>query len=446
MSSILESAIDYINQCYELSSTQINQLAHNFSAEIDLGISGEKSSLDSVITFMGPPSGKEVGDFIGIDLGGTNLRALIVNLNTNNHKPKITHMLKRRLTKKERSSTAKILFGAVADTVKQLIEEHPIQGEINIGFTFSFPVRQTSLTDATLSRWTKGFDIKEGLGLNPVCQLEHALKSKNIPNIRICAILNDTTGTLLSGAYLKPESDMGMILGTGTNICLKVAVSKVKKTIANHEGAYVYINLESGNFNKNLPSTVHDKQLDSGSNNVNEQLEEKMAGGKYLGLITSFLIKDLHSKHWLFNRHPASQLDQLDQMHSTHLSRVKETADLSGANTVLNEFGIAHTTMEDLTIFKAACFKVVERSASISAALICGAVHFLDPEFSKDHHIAIDGSLFEKYPGYRQTMEKVITTYFKAHASNIHLFHAEDGSGIGAGIAAAVAAGLKAKA
>jgi hexokinase len=52
----------------------------------------------------------------------------------------------------------------------------------------------------------------------------------------------------------------------------------------------------------------------------------------------------------------------------------------------------------------------------------------------------IDGSLFEKFPGYKEMMEDVFKSLFKKKAKNIVLEQAKDGSGVGAAIIAAIAA------
>jgi hexokinase len=38
-------------------------------------------------------------------------------------------------------------------------------------------------------------------------------------NIEVCAILNDTTGCLMSCAWKNPKCRIGLIIGTGTNAC-----------------------------------------------------------------------------------------------------------------------------------------------------------------------------------------------------------------------------------
>ncbi len=56
------------------------------------------------------------------------------------------------------------------------------------------------------------------------------------------------------------------------------------------------------------------------------------------------------------------------------------------------------------------------------------------------HTVGIDGSLFEKYPGFSGIMEDVFNNFFNAKAKKIKMEMAKDGSGKGAAIIAAVAA------
>lgn len=77
-------------------------------------------------------------------------------------------------------------------------------------------------------------------------------------DMHVTALISDTVGTLLSGAYqsetLGVSKDAkcfaGLILGTGTNVCYweKVKrISKLNKEGLDEEGGMI-INCESGNF------------------------------------------------------------------------------------------------------------------------------------------------------------------------------------------------------
>lgn len=47
--------------------------------------------------------------------------------------------------------------------------------ELDLGFTFSFPVKQENFNKGRLIRWTKGFDIKDAIGQDIVEMLNTAL-------------------------------------------------------------------------------------------------------------------------------------------------------------------------------------------------------------------------------------------------------------------------------
>ena len=53
-------------------------------------------------------------------------------------------------------------FNSIASTLKNFIEREGDEGRA-LGFTFSFPVRQFSITSGSLIRWTKEFSIEEAV-------------------------------------------------------------------------------------------------------------------------------------------------------------------------------------------------------------------------------------------------------------------------------------------
>lgn len=53
-------------------------------------------------------------------------------------------------------------------------------------------------------------------------------------NVDVVAILNDSTGTLLKGAYLDPDCAIGMIFGSGFNACYIEQVDRIPKLTDEH--------------------------------------------------------------------------------------------------------------------------------------------------------------------------------------------------------------------
>ena len=54
----------------------------------------------------------------------------------------------------------------LAKYVSQEGQEFQLLPGMQLGFTFSFPVMQTSINSGNLVRWTKGFDIDDAVGPN----------------------------------------------------------------------------------------------------------------------------------------------------------------------------------------------------------------------------------------------------------------------------------------
>jgi hexokinase len=100
-------------------------------------------------------------------------------------------------------------------SVGSFVKAHPEDGKLDLGFTFSFPVKQTALERGTLINWTKGFSATGAAGQDVAQLLQNALDEQQIP-VQCSALVNDTVGTLLSYAYKSGDALVGAIFGTGT--------------------------------------------------------------------------------------------------------------------------------------------------------------------------------------------------------------------------------------
>ena len=68
----------------------------------------------------GYPTGEEIGDFLVVDLGGTNLRVCWVTLRTNRMVSRMTQEL-YRLPDDIRTASAKVLWAFVTDSITDFI-------------------------------------------------------------------------------------------------------------------------------------------------------------------------------------------------------------------------------------------------------------------------------------------------------------------------------------
>ena len=208
------------------------------------------------------PSGEETGEFLAIDLGGTNLRVVKVVLENRKVKEVLAHEVS--IPKEIMNGTTKQLFEFIAVQMKTFVsknmETEATEGEaeqedeeaekskkkktktkkmkkikkknkakpIPVGFTFSYPMKQTGLRSGELVCWTKGFDIKDTLGKDLVELLQTSMKAQNV-NGEVFAILNDTVGTLAASKFMDQDTQLGVILGTGSNAAYIEKTSSIQK-------------------------------------------------------------------------------------------------------------------------------------------------------------------------------------------------------------------------
>ena len=406
-----------IEKEFEFSRARMMKIIGDFHSEMERGLAGRKSSLKMIPTYAGMPTGKEKGRFIALDLGGTNFRVLELPLKGDRATGR-PNIMKFVLDKEHITGSAELFFDFLAKSVKIFLKKRKLYkaAPIDLGFTFSFPIKQTGIAGGILLCWTKGFNVKGVIGNDVVKLLDKALLRKGIKNINITALANDTVGTLVAKSYEDQKCDVGVIIGTGTNAC--------------YPGTRTIINIEWGNFNK-LVATSLDRQLDEGSDNPGQQILEKMVSGMYLGEIVRLVLHDLLP---FFSKGKNFETEYMSIIEGDR------TSDLKAAGRLMERLGSPRSSLGERRIVKKVCEIISRRAARISASCIAAIVTKVDPHLSKAHVIAIDGSVFEKHPTFSRNMEIALKEIFPKKYNRIKLVLAKDGSGKGAAILAAVAA------
>ncbi|CAL4067729.1 unnamed protein product [Meganyctiphanes norvegica] len=230
------------------------RLQEIFYDEMELGLSDnprKKSTLMMENTFVPElPNGKEEGKYMALDLGGTNFRVLMVIYKDGKVVDEIVQQY--AVDEKHRFCPGDELFDFLADCVKDFIEKYKIDDKyIQMGFCFSFPMYHEALDVGILYRWTKSFNCPDVVGKDVVKGLNDALdrklKDKEV-KIYVPAIINDTTGTLIQGAFLDQRTAIGLILGTGGNASYIEKIENIKKFKGETKDKYEIINTEWGSF------------------------------------------------------------------------------------------------------------------------------------------------------------------------------------------------------
>jgi hexokinase len=170
---------------------------------------------------------------------------------------------------------------------------------------------------------------------------------------------------------------------------------------------------------------------------------EKMVSGMYLGEILRLVARDLAHRGILFpeaeKNNPFSRRGSV-KTEDMSLIEADVSSNFGEIENYLAVNGIKNVSMNDKLILKHLCKIISERSARIAASAISAVVTWIDPELKNNHTIGIDGSLYEKYPGYKDMLIKFFSDLFNEKAKKIKLELAKDGSGVGSAIIAAVAA------
>lgn len=120
----------------------------------------------------------EKGNFLALDLGGTNFRVLLITLNGQNFdmKSKIYAIPQSLML-----GTGTQLFDHIAQCLALFVKDLKLQNEVlPLGFTFSFPLTQHGLTKGNLVRWTKGFNCTGVIGEDVVGLLEEAINRRKV--------------------------------------------------------------------------------------------------------------------------------------------------------------------------------------------------------------------------------------------------------------------------
>ncbi|KAG0211369.1 hexokinase-domain-containing protein [Mortierella sp. GBAus27b] len=433
---------------FTITPQMLKDIKDNFKGSMMKGLKRDGETVPMITSHVvGRLDGSEVGSYLALDVGGTNLRVVSVHLNGGGQIS--TRQTKYKIEESLKVGDAKSLFDFMAVCVDSFLDEHqiPVRGDtqFELGFTFSFPVLQTSINRGTLISWTKGFNAPGMVGKDPVAYLQDAFNRRHIP-VRVAALVNDTVGTLLAHAYNHPETVMGVILGTGCNGAYIEKISNIEKWRGETAAQEMIINMEFGAFDREraiLPLTMFDNKMDRKSVNPNKQIFEKMIAGMYLGEITRNILLNLIDRRLLFEGNISADLNQMWTFETAYMSSIEADhhASLPETQKILEStLSFSSTTLNDRKIVKAVVELVGKRAARLSAAALAGVLEHTGC-WQHKAAIGIDGSLFEFYPSFdTDIMDGLEEVFGPEVRQNVSLGLAQDGSGVGAALCALLAA------
>ncbi|KAL5985955.1 Hexokinase-4, chloroplastic [Asimina triloba] len=393
----------------------------------------------------------EMGLYYALDLGGTNFRVLRVQLGGKDGRVLDTEFEQVSIPQPLMSGTSEELFDFIASRLAKFVEKEngkfqmPPGRKREIGFTFSFPVKQTSIDSGILIKWTKGFSVSGTAGRDVVACLNDAMERLGL-DMRVSALVNDTVGTLAGARYYDDDVVAAVILGTGTNACYVERTDAIPKLQGQITcSGKTIINTEWGAFSNGLPLSEFDQQMDAASINPGEQIFEKTISGMYLGEIARRVLLKMAEATDLFGDSVPEKLSKPFALSTPHLCAMQQdkSSDLNAVGAILSDVIGVPGSLNARKIVLEVCDTLVKRGGRLAGAGIVGMLRKMEQDskglvFGKRTVVAMDGGLYEHYPQYRAYLKEAVKELLGPEISkNVVIEHSKDGSGIGAALLAA---------
>ncbi|KAI3882872.1 hypothetical protein MKX03_010820 [Papaver bracteatum] len=413
------------------------------------GLAGEKSDLKMLLSYVNSlPTGQEKGLFYALDLGGSNFRVLRVQLDG---RDKVAIQKRSWVIPGDlKTGTKEGLFGFIASGLSEFVQEEyekyniPRKTKREIGFTFSFPVNQTSINQGILIEWNKGFNVSDTVHV--VACLKEAMEKANLDMFSVTELVNDSVGARAGGIYMNQDVKVAVILGTGSNACYIERMDAIPK-IQRKEWGYF-------SDKAVLPCTEFDV-LGTASNDEGKPVRKpplnrssrvlifvKMISGYYLGKIVSkILLKMAESSEKLFGEDytaPGTShfiTEDLNHMHSDNSDGLETVGSILSKRLELK----VETTLDVRTTVVQVIDTIIQRAARLAGAGIVAILHKMEPVdkqgliYEKKTVVAIDGTLYEQYKQYRKYLKKVVTELV---GPLVVIKRFQDASGVGAALLA----------
>uniref|UniRef100_A0A673B076 Hexokinase-2 n=1 Tax=Sphaeramia orbicularis TaxID=375764 RepID=A0A673B076_9TELE len=424
---------------FRLSKAQLLEVKKRMRIEIERGLkkdTHQEATVKMLPTFVrSTPDGTENGDFLALDLGGTNFRVLLVKIRSGKRRTVEMHNKIYAIPIEVMQGTGEELFDHIVHCISDFLDYMGMKSaRLPLGFTFSFPCHQTSL-DAVCFKATdcEGEDVVE--------LLREAIKRKEEFELDVVAIVNDTVGTMMTCAYEEPTCEIGLIAGTGSNACYMEEMKNIE-IVEGKEGR-MCVNMEWGAFGDNgcLDDirTKYDQAVDENSLNEGKQRYEKMCSGMYLGEIVRQILIDLTKRGFLFRGQISETLKTRGIFETKFLSQIEsDRLALLQVRAILQQLGL-DSTCDDSIIVKEVCGTVSRRAAQICGAGMAAVVDKIRENRKLDHldiTVGVDGTLYKLHPHFSRIFHQTVKEL--APKCDVNFLLSEDGSGKGAALITAV--------
>ena len=280
-------------------------------------------------------------------------------------------------------------------------------------------------------------------------------------NVRLDAIVNDSSSALLARAYLDHDTRLATILGTGMNAAVHLPITVLDpskfRSMSTPVGSrtHVLTNTELSMFGKNIfPTTRWDKVLNATHILPDYQPFEYLVAGKYIGEIVRLILLEATQTAGLFDGLIAPSLAgaaySLDTKDLASID-VDESHELVLSRSLFHQWHPSphYPGEKDMMFVK----DVVKRVSTRSISYFTVGIHALTAVLQRldtiemDHiTIGCDGSIINKYPSYIERAQAILNRMIESGdpqgKMRVSLERTTDSAVLGAAVAGAMAASV----
>ena len=242
----------------------LNQLLERMEA----GLSGE-GNIPMLPSFLSGSIRIPVGAVCAVmDAGGTNYRTANAKLTGDGWV--LSGLQVRPMPGTEGELDFDAFYEAMAEPVRQLDSYR------KVGFCFSYNVTLGRELDGNLDFWCKEVRAPECVG-KPVGSSLKAVLGDGCDSVHV---LNDSVAAMLGAE----DVQVGVILGTGINVCYAEQCSRIPKIQEKLNGDIMIVSTEIGEFDR-IPLSDFEEAVIAASDAPGSAQAEKQCSGGYLGAV-----------------------------------------------------------------------------------------------------------------------------------------------------------------
>lgn len=387
-----------------------------FHDQIEMKLASRESTLAMLPAYLHSKHKFKVpADAFAIDWGGTRMRFSHFLLEpTTNSSFKLKHLANKDCDFDWQKLSPETLFLKIAQSFSQFLND-TYQGlsRSPLGLTFSFAFEQSSLHEAKILSFSKGYDASEFLGKNPLELLKNAFYSRSI-KIEPKAIVNDTSASFLAGID-HPFCSGSAILGTGFNLSYLVNEQQTKEML------YV---LEAAQLDLSKRWTDYDQEADLGSKDYLQHPFEKMLSGKYLGRIFKTIVSSLANNLSDSQAFFLGKTQTMSLIESANKEEIRDLFLFQGLN-----------LKGDPLVLQRICRIISDRSVNYLAHSLVALARYQNSNFEKKRAFVIDGSVYYRYFNYSKRLLEQVK---KLSNDKLILIERPNASALGAALASLI--------